>query len=138
MFPAPTRTRLEGIQPVARKLASTTVKKFKAQLIAERDRLEQVIADHERELEEARMTETSAERSPDPGSAEAGSMNFEYEKELSLGQNTVDLLRKVERALARLEDGSYGICESCGQPIPVARLEVLPYSTECVTCARRM
>jgi DnaK suppressor protein len=123
---------------VARKLAATTVKKFKAQLISERDRLERVIADHERELEEARMTETSAERSPDPGSAEAGSMNFEYEKELSLGQNTVDLLRKVERALARIGDGTYGVCESCGQPIPVARLEVLPYATECVTCARRV
>jgi len=123
---------------VARKLAATTVKKFKAQLVSERDRLERVISDHERELEEARMTETSAERSPDPGSAEAGSMNFEYEKELSLGQNTVDLLRKVERALARIGDGSYGICESCGQPIPVARLEVLPYATECVTCARRV
>ncbi len=123
---------------MARKLAATTVKKFKAQLIAERDRLERVIADHERELEEARMTETSAERSPDPGSAEAGSMNFEYEKELSLGQNTVDLLRKVERALIRINDGGYGICESCGQPIPVARLEVLPYSSECVSCARRV
>jgi DnaK suppressor protein len=123
---------------VARKLAATTVKKFKTQLVSERDRLERVIADHERELEEARMTETSAERSPDPGSAEAGSMNFEYEKELSLGQNTVDLLRKVERALARIGDGTYGVCESCGQPIPVARLEVLPYATECVTCARRV
>jgi DnaK suppressor protein len=123
---------------VARKLAATTVKKFKAQLVSERDRLERVIADHERELEEARMTETSAERSPDPGSAEAGSMNFEYEKELSLGQNTVDLLRKVERALTRVNDGSYGICESCGLPIPVARLEVLPYSSECVSCARRV
>jgi DnaK suppressor protein len=123
---------------VARKLAATTVKKFKIQLVSERDRLERVIADHERELEEARMTETSAERSPDPGSAEAGSMNFEYEKELSLGQNTVDLLRKVERALARIGDGTYGICETCGQPIPVARLEVLPYATECVTCARRV
>jgi DnaK suppressor protein len=122
---------------VARKLAANTVKKFKTQLLTERDRLERVIADHERELEEARMTETSAERSPDPGSAEAGSMNFEYEKELSLGQNTIDLLRKVERALNRVDDGTYGLCESCGQPIPVARLEVLPYATECVTCARR-
>ena len=122
---------------MARKLAANTVKKFKTQLLSERDRLEQVILDHERELEEARMTETSAERSPDPGSAEAGSMNFEYEKELSLGQNTVDLLRKVERALARIDDGVYGLCESCGQPIPVTRLEILPYATECVACARR-
>jgi DnaK suppressor protein len=122
---------------MARKLAANTLKKFRTQLESERIRLEQMIADHVRELEEARQTETSAERSPDPGSAEAGSMNFEFEKELSLGQNTVDLLRKVERALARTADGTYGICETCGNQIPVARLEVLPYSTECVSCARR-
>jgi DnaK suppressor protein len=122
---------------LARKLAANTLKRFRTQLLAEQDRLEKMILEHERELEKARMTETSAERSPDPGSAEAGSMNFEYEKELSLGQNTVDLLHKVERALARIDDGTYGLCETCGQAIPVARLEVLPYATECVTCARR-
>jgi DnaK suppressor protein len=122
---------------MARQLAANTLKRFRNQLEEEQTRLEKMIADHERELEEARQTETSAERSPDPGSAEAGSMNFEYEKELSLGQNTVDLLRKVERALSRVADKTYGICESCGNPIPVARLEVLPYATECVSCARR-
>lgn len=122
---------------MARQLAANTLKRFRNQLEEEQARLEKMIEDHERELEEARQTETSAERSPDPGSAEAGSMNFEYEKELSLGQNTVDLLRKVERALSRVADKTYGICESCGNPIPVARLEVLPYATECVSCARR-
>ncbi|MGH8924399.1 MAG: TraR/DksA family transcriptional regulator [Acidimicrobiia bacterium] len=122
---------------MARQLAANTLKRFRGQLEEEQARLEKMIEDHERELEEARLTETSAERSPDPGSAEAGSMNFEYEKELSLGQNTVDLLRKVERALSRVADKTYGICESCGNPIPVARLEVLPYATECVSCARR-
>ncbi|MGH8959562.1 MAG: TraR/DksA family transcriptional regulator [Acidimicrobiia bacterium] len=122
---------------MARQLATTTLKRFRNQLEEEQARLEKMIEEHERELEEARQTETSAERSPDPGSAEAGSMNFEYEKELSLGQNTVDLLRKVERALARVVDKTYGVCESCGNPIPVARLEVLPYATECVSCAGR-
>ncbi|HJU51409.1 MAG TPA: TraR/DksA C4-type zinc finger protein [Acidimicrobiia bacterium] len=122
---------------MARQLAANTLKRFRNQLEEEQARLEKMIEEHERELEEARQTETSAERSPDPGSAEAGSMNFEYEKELSLGQNTVDLLRKVERALTRVADKTYGICESCGNPIPVARLEVLPYATECVSCARR-
>ena len=123
---------------MARKLAASTLKKFRVQLESEQERLERMIALHVRELEEARQTETSAERSPDPGSAEAGSMNFEFEKELSLGQNTVDLLRKVERALGRVSDGHYGICETCGTQIPVARLEVLPYATECVNCARRI
>jgi DnaK suppressor protein len=122
---------------MARSLAKNTLKKFRAQLEEERRRLSDLAEEQQQELEEARMTETSADRSPDPGSAEAGSMKFEYEKELSLERNTVDLLHKVERALARVANGSYGICESCGKPIPVARLEVLPYAVTCVTCASR-
>ena len=82
------------------------------------------------------MTESSSDRSPDPGNAEAGSMKFEYEKELSIEQNTLDLLSKVDRALERVKDGSYGICESCSKSIPIARLDVLPYVTLCVDCAR--
>jgi DnaK suppressor protein len=122
---------------MAKTLAKTRLKEFRAQLESERTRLAELIAEHEQELEEARLTETSADRSPDPGSADAGSMKFEYEKELSLERNSLDLLRKVERALERIEDGSYGICESCGSEIPIARLEVLPYATMCVTCASK-
>jgi len=64
-------------------------------------------------------------------------MVFEYEKDLSVDANTEDLLRKAENALERLDAGEYGICESCGVAIPVARLEVLPYATLCVECAQR-
>jgi DnaK suppressor protein len=120
-----------------RQLAKTTLKRFQTILEKEQARLQHLIAEYEQEVEEARLTETSAERSPDPGSAEAGSLSFEYEKELSLGQNAADLLRKVERAMSRVEEGTYGICELCGQAIPIARLEVLPYATRCVSCARK-
>ncbi len=120
-----------------RTLAQSTLKKFKALLDNEQERLTRLIEEREQELEEARMTETSADRSPDPGSADAGSMKFEYEKELSIERNAEDLLHKVERALERVEEGTYGICESCGESIPVARLEVLPYATTCVSCARK-
>jgi DnaK suppressor protein len=43
---------------------------------------------------------------------------------------------RIERALAKLADGSYGICDRCGQPIPTARLEAAPESVLCVACAR--
>lgn len=122
---------------MARALAKSTLSKFKTQLEGERQRLVELIAEHERDREEARLSETSADRSPDPGSAEAGSMKFEYEKELSIEKNLEDLLHKVEHALARVERGTYGICESCAESIPVARLEVLPYATFCVSCAKR-
>ena len=122
---------------VARNLAKSTVERYRKRLEDERDRLQAMILDYELELEEARLTESSSDRSPDPGNAEAGSMKFEYEKELSIEQNTVDLLGKVERALDNIDKGTYGICESCGKPIPMARLDVLPYVTLCVDCARK-
>jgi DnaK suppressor protein len=122
---------------MARKLAKTTLERFKKRLEEEKERLEEQVADYERVLEEARMTESSSDRSPDPGNAEASSMKLEYAKELSIEQNTLDLLSKANRALERVEAGTYGICESCGKSIPIERLEVLPYSTLCVECAAR-
>ena len=122
---------------MSRELASSTVERFRKRLEEEQVRLEELIEEARLELEVARQTESSAERSPDPGNAEAGSMKFEYEKELSMQQNSIDLLRKVEHALDRVEKGTYGVCESCGQSIPVARLEALPYASLCVDCARR-
>ena len=47
-------------------------------------------------------------------------------------------LHQVERALLRLKQGSYGHCEGCNCKIPVARLNVLPYSTLCITCQREV
>lgn len=121
---------------MARQLAKSTVERFRKRLTGERERLQELIDEYEQELEEARLTESSSDRSPDPGNAEAGSMKFEYEKELSIEKNTIDLLSKVDRALERIEAGKYGVCESCSGAIPVERLDVLPYATLCVDCAR--
>lgn len=120
---------------MARKLAKSTVERFKKKLDGERDRLQAVIAEIEQQREEVRMSETSSERSPDPNTAEGGSLAFELEKELSVAQNAADLLSKVEHARERIRKGKYGICEICGGPIPVERLDALPYTTTCVSCA---
>ncbi len=122
---------------MARKLAKSTVDKFKARLESERERLQAMIADYEQELEEARLSESSSDRSPDPGNAEASSTKLEYAKELSIEQNSVDLLGKVDWALQRIEEGNYGLCEVCGKAIPLARLDALPYTTFCVDDARK-
>jgi RNA polymerase-binding protein DksA len=44
-------------------------------------------------------------------------------------------VKLIDNALTRIKDGSYGICEKCGEKIPRARLEALPYVTTCVSCA---
>lgn len=122
---------------MARKLAKSTVERFRTRLKKEKTRLEGLVEEYERELEVARLTESSSDRSPDPGNAEASSMKLEYAKELSIEQNTLDLMDKVDHALDRIKTGKYGICESCGKAIPIERLDVLPYSTLCVECAAK-
>ncbi len=47
-------------------------------------------------------------------------------------------LSQIERALARIKQGTYGVCEVCQGRIPVARLNALPYSTTCIDCQREM
>ena len=69
--------------------------------------------------------------------ADAGSKAFEREQDLALAQNARDLLDRGERALARIDAGTYGVCESCGKPIGKARLLAFPRATLCVECKQR-
>ena len=120
---------------MTRKLSVNTVTKFKKKLEQERDNLTSLLERHQEERERVRLSEGSAERSPDPSEADGGSMAFELEKELTLDENTKYLLNQVEHALYLIKKKKYGICENCGDAIPVARLEALPYSTNCRDCA---
>ena len=122
---------------MSRELAKSTVEKFRKKLLEEQERLSEVIREIQEEQEEVRLTETSSDRSPDPNTAEGGSLAFEMEMELSLSKNAEDLLAKVNDALERIDEGGYGNCAECGTAIPVARLEVLPYTRYCVECASR-
>jgi RNA polymerase-binding protein DksA len=66
--------------------------------------------------------------------ADAGTATFEREQEISLANNAREVFEQSARALARLVDGSYGICESCGSPIGKNRLQAFPRATLCMTC----
>ncbi len=118
-----------------RKLAQSTVNKFKKRLLDEQKLLQDILERHQEERERIRLSEASAERSPDPTSADGGSMAFELEKDLTLDENTKHLLNQIDHALVLIKKKKYGDCESCQKPIPVARLEALPYSTNCKDCA---
>ena len=120
---------------MARKLSPTTIKKFEKRHLAEREQLRAILDQHQQERENIRISEASAERSPDPTSADGGSMAFELEKDLTLDENTKHLLNQVEHALVLIKKKKYGNCENCGEPIPVARLEALPYATLRKECA---
>jgi DnaK suppressor protein len=64
--------------------------------------------------------------------ADIGTETFEREKDLSILEQVEAQLRDVERAMARLDDGTYGICEACGRPIDAARLEARPATRFCL------
>jgi RNA polymerase-binding transcription factor DksA len=66
--------------------------------------------------------------------ADAGTATFEREQEISLANNAREVFEQSARALARLVDGIYGVCESCGNPIGKNRLLAFPRATLCLTC----
>ena len=66
--------------------------------------------------------------------ADAGTKTFEREQEISLANNAREVSEQSEHALERILDGSYGVCESCGNPIGKNRLLVFPRATLCVPC----
>jgi DnaK suppressor protein len=73
---------------------------------------------------------------PDAGDdvVDIGTKAFNREQEISLANAVRERIDQVERALQRLEQGGYGWCEGCAEPIPPARLAVYPSATLCVSC----
>ena len=69
--------------------------------------------------------------------ADMGATSFERDHELTVLSNERDKLAQIERALQRIEDGTYGVCESCGNPIGKMRLMAFPRATLCMTCKQR-
>ena len=87
----------------------------------------------------AEMADRLTDSAKDAGDDEAdiGAKAFEREHDLALAQNAQDLLDQGERALSRIDAGTYGVCESRGQPVGKARLLAFPRATLCVACRQR-
>ncbi|MER3415422.1 MAG: hypothetical protein C4297_04305 [Gemmataceae bacterium] len=98
-------------------------------LLARRDALRKALAGQLSDLAKGGATGDIADIAFDIGAGEISSQLAELEaRELQL----------VERALEKLEQGTYGICELCGQKIPVARLNAMPYCVYCIKCQREV
>lgn len=104
-----------------------------------RDRLVEERADlmaQYRELEESTFsgdqTEMTGEMGFDEEYADAGTATFERERDLSLVNNIRDLTERIDKALAKIDEGTYGLCDRCGKPIEKARIKALPYANLCL------
>ena len=70
----------------------------------------------------------------DEESGEGDTLNVERERDLALSAQARAAVDEIDRALAKMDAGTYGVCERCGNPIPKARLKALPYASLCVAC----
>ena len=68
--------------------------------------------------------------------ADHASEMFDREVDESLEENAEGILQDIDSALRRIEEGTYGTCIRCGNPIPEERLAAVPYAVLCVTCKR--
>ncbi len=103
-----------------------------------RERLE---SEHKRLTEELEQLKTSVpsseerrEGSPFGKREEEATETLELEKRLAMENRVRQELAKIERALHKFEEGTYGLCDNCGKPIEPERLEALPQATICMKC----
>jgi DnaK suppressor protein len=97
---------------------------FRRALLAERGRL----------LEEIGETIQAPDQMTYGSQAAAASQVFEQQRDLALRDRAQQHLALVEAALRRLDEGSFGSCVRCGQPIPPERLDALPWAAHCIDC----
>ena len=98
-------------------------------------------ASYTRQAEELKAEADSLALEHEPGDVqfdeeggEGGTSNVDRELDLLLSAQARGAVLEIDRALAKLDTGNYGVCEQCGQPIPQARLMALPYAALCVGC----
>jgi DnaK suppressor protein len=109
---------------------------LRERLLSERTELEEQLTTIEEQSFSTSQSDLSGEVSFDEENADAGTFTFERERDLSIENNVRDLLGKIDRALARMDDGTYGLCSRCGKPIEKARLKALPYVDLCLKDAQ--
>jgi RNA polymerase-binding protein DksA len=123
--------------------AATKVAPRSERSAAETEKIHVALSERLAELREeyevtmTEITELQRDRLTDSAGydqADTGTKTFEREQEMTLAANLLERVTQVERALERLDEGHYGWCERCGNPIPVERLAAFPSATLCVTC----
>lgn len=110
------------------------IEHFRALLVEERTRLQE-------ELEQVRNRSTDMgsalpedSESGDEDAADLASAMMDKEMDLSVEDELEDLLNQIDRAFQKIEEGTYGICDVSGEPIPRSRLELIPFATLTVEC----
>lgn len=115
-------------------MSALDVEAFRERLLEERGR---VLAAIDYLQKENPGTEEEAEPAAGNHLAESASITLGREIDYTLEENASHVLSEIEAALGRLDGGTFGICQRCGNPIAEERLEALPWATLCIDCKRK-
>ena len=113
-------------------LSKKEIDELKERLLAERKDLRAQYEELEESTFATNQSELTGEMGFDEEYADAGTATFERERDLSLVNNLRDLMERIDKALAKIEDATYGLCDRCGKPIEKLRLKALPYASLCL------
>jgi RNA polymerase-binding transcription factor DksA len=114
--------------PGESKLSAKTLEKLRKTLVDERDVIMRQASALEAEAEQLANDRDGGDTQFDEESGEGDSLNIERERDLMLSAHARHTLDEIDAALARMDAGTYGICEVSGKPIPVERLEAIPWA----------
>ncbi|HXF57630.1 MAG TPA: TraR/DksA C4-type zinc finger protein [Actinomycetota bacterium] len=113
-------------------LSKQELKELRERLLAERADLQAQYRELEESTFGSAQSDLTGEMGFDEEYADAGTATFERERDLSLVNNLRDLIERIDKALAKMDEGTYGLCDRCGKPIEKARLKALPYANLCL------
>jgi len=118
-------------------LTKTETVKFERALLAEKQRILKQGSIAEKIMESCGPEATGDLSTHRTHTADQGTEN--YQRELASRLRSIEsvTLREIEDALRRISEGTYGICEKCGGPIPKARLEIVPHARFCMKCLNK-
>jgi DnaK suppressor protein len=117
-------------------MSSLETTEFQKLLEEERERVRAAIEYLHQENPGSIEDETS-ERTLDNHLAETASVTLDREIDYTLEENSEHVLTAIDAALGRIAEGTYGLCERCGQEIAQERLRAIPYATLCIDCKRK-
>ncbi|HVL06175.1 MAG TPA: TraR/DksA C4-type zinc finger protein [Acidimicrobiales bacterium] len=130
---APKQEPADGAAPKA-SAADRFLAEQRAELVAERASYVEAAESLQQEAEMLAEDMEPGDIQFDEESGEGDTLNVERERDLALSAQARAAVDEIDRALAKMDAGTYGICERCGKDIPKARLKALPYASLCVAC----
>ena len=117
-------------------MAAIDTERFRSALLEERARVLHAI-EYLHEESPGSISDATDEMTQDQHLAETATVTFDREMNYTLEENSEHVLSAIDAALARIEEGTFGTCRTCGSEIPQERLEAIPYATQCIDCRRR-